>query len=179
MSQVGQARIPVDQALRHMGVDAPPALREVLAPLRGSSDLRDALVEVAERGRTAEMEQIVMQLLLARSRDPKTMLESIQEVLIPRLDGDLAVDRNLDKLMSGQRWNTIMMVAITGILFLIFDSTESFHNFYASVLGQASLVIAILIVTGMVALLNQLTRPPARVRWAVRRLVESEAASNA
>jgi hypothetical protein len=179
VSQVGQARIPVDQALRHMGVDAPPALREVLAPLRGSSDLRDALVEVAERGRTAEMEQIVMQLLLARSRDPKTMLESIQEVLIPRLDGDLAVDRNLDKLMSGQRWNTIMMVAITGSLFLIFDSTESFHNFYASVLGQASLVIAILIVTGMVALLNQLTRPPARVRWAVRRLVELEAASNA
>lgn len=179
VSQVSQARIPVDQALRQMASDAPPSLAEVLAPLRGTSDLRDALVEVAEIGRTPELEQIVMQLLLARSRDPRTMLESIEEVLIPRLDGDLAVDRNLDKLLSGQRWNTIMMVGITGALFLIFDSTESFHTFYASILGQVSLVVAILIVTGMVALLNRLTRPPTRVRWVVRRLVEMEASPNA
>ncbi|MHB1525042.1 MAG: type II secretion system F family protein [Candidatus Dormibacteria bacterium] len=174
VSQVSQSRIPVDEALRRMAQDPPKALADILSPLRSSEDLRDALVEVAEKAGTPEMEQITMQLVLARSRDPKTMLNSIEEVVIPRLDGDLALDRNLDKLMSGTRWNTIMMVAITGALFLIFDSAQSFHAFYASVGGQLSLMAAILIVSGMVALLNLLTRPPTRVRWAVRRLVEME-----
>jgi len=175
VSQVSQSRIPVDEALRRMAQDPPKALAKVLSPLRSSADLRDALAEVAERAGTPEMEQIAMQLVLARSRDPKTMLQSLQEVVIPQLDGALALDRNLDKLMSGTRWNTIMMVAITGALFLIFDSAQSFHAFYASVGGQLSLMAAILIVSGMVALLNLLTRPPARVRWSVRRLVEMEA----
>ena len=174
VGEISRSRIPVNQALHNMAIDAPAALTRILAPLAGSGDIREALIEVAERGRTPEMEQIAMLLLLARTRDPKVMVANIEDVLLPRLAGDLKVDRNLDKLMTDVRLKAVIMIFVISGLFVFLDTTQSFHSFYGTFLGQVSLMVAILILTGAVMVLNRMTRPPARVRWSVRRLMELE-----
>lgn len=179
VGEISRSRITVNQALHNMALDAPAALTKILAPLAGSGDIREALIEVAERGRTPEMEQIAMLLLLARTRDPNVMVANIEDALLPRLAGDLKVDRNLDKLMMDVRLKAVIMVIVISGLFFFLDTTQSFHSFYSTFLGQVSLGVAILIVTGAVAMLNRMTRPPARVRWSVRRLMELEAAFDA
>lgn len=179
VGEISRSRITVNQALHNMAIDAPEALAKILAPLAGSGDVREALIAVAERARTPEMEQIAMLLLLARTRDPSAMVANIQEALLPRLAGDLRVDRNLDKLMMDVRLKAVIMVVVISGLFVFLDTTQSFHAFYGTFMGQISLGVAILIVTGAVMMLNRMTRPPARVRWSVRRLMELEAAFDA
>jgi len=172
--QVTRAHVPVVQAIRSLATDPPDVLREILAPLGTSMDLRRALIAVASRSRSPQTERICLAMMEAFTRDPKTLIDSIGQVIVPGMEGDLRIDATIETLLKGQRINHYLMMGVIGFLFLYLDTVAVFHTFYVTAVGQIALAAAVIIMTGMIALMERIVRVPRRPRWDLRRAMELE-----
>jgi len=150
-----------------------PELRELLTPLQTALSMEEGLLDMAERSRSAFVEDVCVLLLAGRSRDPRELVHQLRDQVIPELEEDIALLDATRAAVAVQRRSAQMIGAVLAVLIGAFNTVPVLHDFLVSVQGEITLVIAALIFAGSIAIMGTLLRTPRPARWDVR-LVRAE-----
>jgi hypothetical protein len=160
----------LDTALIELGRNAGPDLGYVLAPLaRGGSTIAN-IVEMGVRARSPIVEQAAAVLIWARSRSSDFLIDTIDTVLIPVGEAQLAIQEEAMVTLAQQRAVTFAMAALISAMLAIALSVDTLRTYYQSVGGQVVLVVVVLLFAALVMFLGLIVRPQSWTRWDLRHL---------
>jgi hypothetical protein len=151
----------LDAVLREVAQHPRPELRELLTPLQTALSMEEGLLDMAERSRSAFVEDVCVLLL------------ELRDQVIPELEEDIALLDATRAAVAVQRRSAQMIGAVLAVLIGAFNTVPVLHDFLVSVQGEITLVIAALIFAGSIAIMGTLLRTPRPARWDVR-LVRAE-----
>jgi hypothetical protein len=164
----------LDTALQELGRTAGPDLGYVLAPLaRGGSTIAN-VVEMGVRARSPIVEQSAAVLVWARSRSSDFLIQTIDTVLIPVGEAQLAVQEESMVTLAQQRAVTFAMSALMVIMLAITLSVDSLRTYYQSFGGQVVLIVVAIFFAVLVVFLGLIVRPQSWTRWNLRRLADEQ-----
>ena len=164
----------LDTALQELGRNAGPELVYVLAPLvRGGSTIAN-VVEMGVRARSPIVEQAAAVLIWARSRSSDFLIRTIDTVLLPVGEAQLAIQEESMVTLAQQRAVTFAMSSLIVVMLSIALSVDQLRVYYQSVGGQVVLVIVVLLFAALVAFLGVIVRPQSWTRWDLRRLAQEQ-----
>ena len=171
-----QSNLALDRALREAAANPVPELAPVLAPLAGDASVAESLTEVARRARSPLFDLVVTALLIARSHNPRALVNVIGEVLVPVLDVTVEVQEENHATVAQQRAAALAVGVIMVVLLAAVMRVPSLHSFYDSAAGQLVLVLVAAMYLALVWCIGQVARPVRWVAWdieAVRRETEA------
>jgi len=164
----------LDTALQEIGRNPGPDLSHVLAPLaRGGSTIAN-VVEMAVRARSPIVEQAAAVLIWARSRSSEFLIQTIDTVLIPVGEAELAIQEESMTTLAQQRAVTFAMSSLIIVMLAIALSVDSLRAYYQSFGGQVVLILVALLFAALVILLGLIVRPQSWTRWNLRRLADEQ-----
>ncbi|MGA2282218.1 MAG: hypothetical protein ABSH07_00825 [Candidatus Dormibacteria bacterium] len=164
----------LDTALLELGRNAGTDLSYVLAPLaRGGSTIAN-IVEMGIRARSPIVEQAAAVLIWARSRSSDFLIETIDNVLIPVGEAQLAIQEESMVTLAQQRAVTFAMSALIGAMLAIALSVDTLRAYYQSLGGQVVLIIVVLLFAALVVFLGLIVRPQSWTRWNLQRLADEQ-----
>jgi hypothetical protein len=164
----------LDTALQEIGRNPGPDLSNVLAPLaRGGSTIAN-IVEMGVRARSPIVEQAAAVLIWARSRSSEFLIQTIDTVLIPVGEAQLAIQEESLVTLAQQRAVTLAMSSLIAVMLAIALSVDTLRAYYQSFGGQVVLVVVGLLFTALVVLLGLIVRPQSWTRWNLRRLADEQ-----
>ncbi|MHB8507144.1 MAG: type II secretion system F family protein [Candidatus Dormibacteria bacterium] len=159
------ANTAFDQALRDIADTAPAELREVLSPLAGDAPMAEALVEVERRARSPLATMICLAFMLSRTRNQAALVDLLSDTLLPAATAALGIETEADVTATQQRTIVYIMLLIEGGSLWYVSSVPTFHQFYANVLGQLTLVVIAVMFLGLTWVVGRMLRRPAWTRW--------------
>ena len=171
-----QSNLALDRALREAAANPVPELAPVLAPLAGDAPVAESLTEVARRARSPLFDLVVTALLIARSHNPRALVNVIWEVLVPVLDVTVEVQEENHATVAQQRAAALAVGVIMVVLLAAVMRVPSLHAFYDSAAGQLVLLLVAAMYLALVWCIGQVARPVRWVAWdidAVRRETEA------
>jgi Flp pilus assembly protein TadB len=164
----------LDTALQELGRNPGPDLGHVLAPLaRGGSTIAN-IVEMGVRARSPIVEQAAAVLIWARSRSTDFLIQTIDTVLVPVGEAELAIQEESMVTLAQQRAVTFAMSSLIVVMLAIALSVDTLRAYYQSFSGQVVLVIVALLFAGLVVLLGLIVRPQSWTRWNLQRLADEQ-----
>ncbi|HYA00232.1 MAG TPA: hypothetical protein VEK76_07750 [Candidatus Binatia bacterium] len=164
----------LDTALQEIGRNPGAELVHVLAPLaRGGSTVAN-VVEMGLTARSPIVEQAAAVLIWTRSRSSDFLIQTIDQVLIPVGDAQLAVQEEGMVTLSQQRAVSVAMSALLIAMLAMVLRVDSLRAYYQSVTGQIVLLLVFGLFAGLVLVLGQIVRPGGWTRWNLRRLAEEQ-----
>ena len=155
----------LDTALQELSRNAAPELAHVLAPLGGGGSVIDNIVEMGLRARSPIVEQAAAVLISARSRSSEFLIQTIDTVLIPVGEAQLAIQEENMATLAQQRAVTIAMSVLIGLMIGVVLLIDSLRAYYESVGGQLVLGGALLLFALAVGFLGLIIRPRQWTRW--------------
>ncbi len=164
----------LDTALQELGRNPGPDLGFVLAPLaRGGSTITN-VVEMGVRARSPIVEQVAAVLIWARSRSSDFLIQTIDTVLIPVGEAQLAIQEEAMVTLAQQRAVTFAMSSLLVLMLAIALGVDTLRAYYQSFAGQVVLIVVAVLFTGLVIFLGLIVRPQTWTRWNLRRLAEEQ-----
>jgi hypothetical protein len=164
----------LDTALLEIAAQPPRLLESVLAPLRQGGLIGDSLAACAIRSRSPIQEQACGVLMWARSRSLDALISTIDTVLLPVADAQLAVEEEAMVTLTQQRAVSMAMAVLMLVMFLSVARVGSFRAYYQSPAGTVVVTVVVAMFCGLVAAVNRLARPTRWTRWNMAALAEAE-----
>lgn len=164
----------LDTALQEIGRDPGPGLEHLLEPLAWSGPVADGIVAVGERARSPVVEYACAVLLWARTRSVDALIDTIDRLLLPVGEMQLAVEEEAAVTLTQQRSVTVAMSALMAVMFAVALRVDTFRAFYQSLAGNVTLVIVIVLFASLVALLGVIVHVRGWTRWNLRRLADEQ-----
>ncbi|HZV52749.1 MAG TPA: hypothetical protein VFD49_23680 [Candidatus Dormibacteraeota bacterium] len=175
-SLMQQSNLALDRALRETARAPVPELRHVLAPLAGDGPVAPGLVEVARRARSPLADLLVTCLLIARTRDPGSLVGLIDDVLRPVLELSVEIQQENHATVAQQRAAAIAIGVIMAVMLVAVTRVPSMQAFYVSPPGQAVALAVLGMYLGLVWMIGRVARPLRWTGWdveAIRREMEA------
>jgi Flp pilus assembly protein TadB len=164
----------LDTALQELGRNPGPELEYVLSPLsRGGSTVAN-VVEMGMRARSPIVDQAAGVLIWSRSRSLESLIDTIDTILIPVGEAQLAVQEEGMVSLAQQRAVTFAMSALLAVMLAVLLRISSFRQYYQSPAGQLVLVIVALLFAMLVGLLGAIARTREWTRWDLRSMAEQQ-----
>ena len=164
----------LDTALQELGRNPGSELGYVLAPLaRGGSTIAN-VVEMGVRARSPIVEQVAAVLIWARSRSSEFLIQTIDTVLIPVGEAQLAIQEESMVTLAQQRAVTFAMSSLLVVMLALALGVDTLRAYYQSFAGQVVLIVVALLFSVLVVALGLIVRPQGWTRWNLRRLAEEQ-----
>lgn len=164
----------LDTALQEMGRSPGPDLEYVLSPLsRGGSTIAN-VVEMGMHARSPLVEQAAGVLIWSRSRSLNWLIDTIDTILIPVGEAQLAVQEEGMVSLAQQRAVTFAMSALLAVMLAVLLRISSFRQYYQSPAGQMVLVVVALLFALLVGLLGIIARTRGWTRWDLSAMAEQQ-----
>lgn len=164
----------LDTALQEIGRNPGKDLDYVLSPLARGGSVVNNIVEAGMLSRSPIVEYACGVLLWARSRSLDTLIQAIDEILLPVGDAQLAVQEESLVTLSQQRAVTFAMTALMLFMFFVVIRVDVFSSYYQSLQGNIILGVVIVIFAGLVGSLGLITRVQGWTRWDLRKLAHEQ-----
>jgi Flp pilus assembly protein TadB len=164
---LSQGQQTLNHALKDLAQNPDPKLAHALLPLRTADSVSDALVEVAKRGMSPMLERMCVDLMLSIDQTPEAFIEQAQKILIPQYDQDLDAQARNHAALAGGRQNGLIVVMVMALAFVVVMRVDTLRQAYASVFGQAMLIVDGILVMGILGVLGMMTPKTPWVRWDV------------
>jgi Flp pilus assembly protein TadB len=164
----------LDTALQEVGRNSGAELEYVFEPLRRGGSVVGNIVEMGQRSRSPIVEYASGVLIWARSRSLDSLIEAIDEILLPVGEAQLAVQEESMVTLTQQRAVTFAMSALMIFMFVIVIRVDVFRTYYESVGGQIVLGIVMIIFAILVGALGLLVRIGNWTRWDLRALAAQQ-----
>ena len=164
----------LDTALQELGRNSGSELEYVFAPLKRGGSVVANIVEMGVRSRSPVVEYAAGVLIWARSRSLDSLIQAIDEILIPVGEAQLAVQEESMVTLTQQRAVTFAMSALMGFMFVVVVRVDIFRTYYQSLSGQIILGIVVVIFSGLVGVLGVIVRVGNWTRWDLRRLARQQ-----
>lgn len=164
----------LDTALQEIGRSPGRELEYVLAPLARGGSVVQNIVETGVRSRSPVVEYACGVLIWARSRSLDSLIEAIDEILLPVGDAQLAVQEEALVTLTQQRAVTFAMAALMGFMFFVIDRVDIFNAYYRTTEGSIVLGVVMLIFAGLVFALGVIVRVSTWTRWDLRKLAREQ-----
>jgi hypothetical protein len=164
----------LDTALQELGGSPGPDLEYVLAPLRRGGSTIANVVEMGVRARSPIVEQAAGVLIWARSRSVESLIDTIDSLLIPVGEAQLAVQEEGMVSLAQQRAVTFAMSALLVVMLAVLLRISSFREYYQSVTGQLILVLVTILFAMLVGLLGMIARTRDWTRWDLPSMAEQQ-----
>jgi len=164
------ANTAFDQALRDIAESVGGELGHHLAPLVGDRPIAEALVEVERRARSPLASQICTVFILARTRNQAALVRLLTDTVLPAANAALLIQTEGEVTLAQQRTVTYIMLLIEAVSLWYVTTVPSFHDYYASFLGQLTLVAIALLFLGLVWSVGLILKRPQWTRWDLQRL---------
>jgi hypothetical protein len=126
------------------------------------------------RARSPIVEQAAAVLIWARSRSTDFLIQTIDTVLVPVGEAELAIQEESMVTLAQQRAVTFAMSSLIVVMLAIALSVDTLRAYYQSFSGQVVLVIVALLFAGLVVLLGLIVRPQSWTRWNLQRLADEQ-----
>ena len=164
----------LDTALQELGRNPGSELGYVLAPLaRGGSTIAN-VVEMGVRARSPIVEQVAAVLIWARSRSSEFLIQTIDTVLIPVGEAQLAIQEESMVTLAQQRAVTFAMSSLLVVMLALALGVDTLRAYYQSFAGQVVLIVVALLFSVLVVALGLIVRPQGWTRWNLRRLAADQ-----
>ena len=164
----------LDTALQEIGRNPGKDMEYLLSPLaRGGSVLAN-IVEVGVRSRSPIVEYACGVLIWARSRSLDSLIEAIDEILLPVGMKQLEVQEESMITLTQQRAVTFAMTALMGVMFMVVINVPNFRSFYVQFIGNVILGVVVLIFIGLVFLLGVIVKVGSWTRWDLVKLARQQ-----
>jgi hypothetical protein len=164
----------LDTALQEMGRRPSAELAVVFAPLSDRGSTLANVVEMGRRARSPIVEAAVAVFIWARSRSSEFLIQSIDSVLLPVGEAQIALEEERMTTLSQQRAVTVAMAALLGVMLFLVLRIDSLRAFYQSFVGQIWLLVAFGVFALLVAVLGALVRQRGWTRWELVRLADEQ-----
>jgi len=148
------ANTAFDQALRDIAESVGGELGHHLAPL-----VRSPLAS-----------QICTVFILARTRNQAALVRLLTDTVLPAANAALLIQTEGEVTLAQQRTVTYIMLLIEAVSLWYVTTVPSFHDYYASFLGQLTLVAIALLFLGLVWSVGLILKRPQWTRWDLQRL---------
>jgi uncharacterized membrane protein (DUF485 family) len=160
----------IDVILRDSGLHPPYGLEWILAPLSDPSLVLDeALVAMADRARIPEAEMLCLALLASRTRRQEDLVVLLENVVLPVMEAKLQEQVDALEAMTQKRSQAVAMSLIMLGMFLALIRVDAIRQGYASLPGQALLVVTAVIFGLVLLLVSSLYRVGTFTRWDLER----------
>lgn len=160
----------LDTALQEIGRSPSAELSQVLAPLgRGGSTIANC-VEMGVRARSPLVEQAAAVLIWARSRSSDFLIQTIDTVLLPVGEAQVALQEEYMTTLTQQRAVTVAMAALLIAMLAVVLRVGSLRAYYQTVAGQLVLLLVLALFAILVGLLGVILRARPWTRWDLGRL---------
>ena len=169
----------LDTALQELGRRPGAELGYVLAPLARGGSVVANIVDVGLRSRSPVIEYSCGLLLWSRTRSLDTLIESIDEVLLPISQSQLEIQEEAQVTLAQQRAVTYAMTGLMGFVFLFVIRVGIFASFYKTAGGSVVLAIVFAIFFFLVWMLGKIVSTETWTRWDLRRLAAEQERLNA
>lgn len=164
----------LDTALQEIGRNPGDSMEYVLSPLaRGGSTVAN-IVEVGIRSRSPIVEYACGVLIWSRSRSLDSLIEAIDEILLPIGEAQLAVQEESMITLTQQRAVTFAMAGLMFAMFMVVTTTPNFKVFYTTTLGNVVLAVVLAMFSGLVAMLGVIVRIGSWTRWDLIKLARQQ-----
>ncbi|MDQ6855944.1 MAG: hypothetical protein M3Z57_02570 [Candidatus Dormibacteraeota bacterium] len=165
---------PLDTALQEIGRNPGPELEYVLAPLARGGSVVDNIVSVGLRARSPVVEYACAVLLWTRSRSLDSLIEAIDQLLLPVGEAQLAVQEEASVTLTQQRAVTAAMSVLMIVMFAVVVRVDGFRSYYQSLQGNIVLLAVVLLFVLLVGLLGVIVRVRNWTRWDLQRLADEQ-----
>jgi len=169
----------LDTALQELGRNPGPDLGYVLEPLNRGGSVVENIVDVGRRSRSPIIEYACGVLLWSRTRSLDSLIQAIDEVLIPISEAQLAVQEEAQATLAQQRAVTFAMSGLMVVVFLTIVRVDTFAAYYRSATGNLVLALVILMFFFLVWTLGVIVKVSPWTRWNLRRLADEHERLNA
>jgi hypothetical protein len=164
----------LDHALQEIGRNPGKDLEYMLSPLaRGGSVLAN-IVEVGIRSRSPIIEYACGVLIWARSRSLDSLIEAIDEILLPVGEAQLEVQEESMVTLTQQRAVTFAMTGLMLAMLMVVTTTSNFRTFYQGTFGNVILFIVVAMFMFLVFILGIIVRVGSWTRWDLRKLARQQ-----
>lgn len=164
----------LDTALQELGRSPGTELEFVMSPLRRGGSTVANIVEMGRRARSPIVDQAAGVLIWARSRSVESLIDTIDTILIPVGEAQLAVEEEGMVSLTQQRAVTFAMSALLVVMLAVLLRISSFRQYYQSAAGQMVLVIVALLFALLVGLLGVIARNREWTRWDLHSMAEQQ-----
>jgi hypothetical protein len=164
----------LDAALQELGRQAGAELAHVMAPLARPSPTVANVVEMGLRARSPIVEQAAAIFVWSRSRSSEFLIQTIDRVLIPVGEAQIAMEEEGLVTLSQQRAVAVAMASLLGIMLFLILRVDSLRAFYQTFVGQLWLLAVFTIFAVLVVALGMIVRPRETTRWDLRRLADEQ-----
>jgi len=164
----------LDTALQGIGRNPGTELGHVLAPLARGGSTVDNVVEMGIRARSPIVEQASAVLIWARSRSSDFLIQTIDNVLIPVGEAQLAVQEEALVTLSQQRAVTVAMSCLLALMLGVILRVDTLRAYYQTVVGQVVLLVVFALFALLIMSLSRIARSRAWTRWNLRRLAQEQ-----
>ena len=118
-------------------------------------------------------------LIWARSRSINALIATIDDVILPVSEAQLAVEEESMVTLAQQRTVTFAMAALMGLMFVTILRVDSFRAYYQSAAGTGVLAAAMALFFVLVWGLGRIVRVERWTRWNMHSLAAQEARPHA
>ena len=165
----------LDTALQEIGRNPGDELVYVMSPLARSGSVVANIVEMGRRSRSPIVENAAGVLIWARSRSLDSLIQAIDEIILPVGQAQLSVQEEALVTLSQQRAVTMAMTGLMLFMFFMTMRVPVFQTYYQSFpTGPIVLGIVIGMFAGLVGILGILVRLDTWTRWDLDRLAEQQ-----
>lgn len=155
----------LDTALPELAASAGRELQHVLAPLQRGGSTSRGIVECGSRSRSALVESSCAVLLWARTRSIAALIDTIDGVLLPVGEAQLAVEEESLVTLTQQRAVIFAMSALMAAMLASLLRVDSFRAYYETAPGTVVLLAAIAIFCGLTVAVGRIVRVDRWTRW--------------
>jgi hypothetical protein len=169
----------LDTALQELGRNPGADLSYVLEPLSRGGSVVENIVAAGQRSRSPIIEYACGVLIWSRTRSLDSLIEAIDDVLIPISEAQLAVQEEAQATLAQQRAVTFAMSGLLVVVFLTIVRVDTFANYYRSATGSFVLALVIGMFFFLVWTLGVIVKVSPWTRWNLRRLADEHERLNA
>jgi hypothetical protein len=126
------------------------------------------------RARSPLVEQAAAVLIWARTRSSDFLIETIDSVLVPVGEAQIAVQEESMVTLTQQRAVTVAMAGLLGAMLVLILRVGSLRAFYQTFAGQVWLLVVLAVFTILVVALGLIVRPREWTRWNLHALAEEQ-----
>lgn len=164
----------LDTALQEIARSPSAELAHILEPLGRGGATVAGCVEMGLRARSPLVEQAAAVLIWARSRSSDFLIHTIDGVLVPVGEAQLAVQEEHMAILTQQRAVTVAMSALLVAMLAVVLRVGSLRAYYQTLVGQIILLLVFALFAVLVSLLGWIVRVRPWTRWDLPRLAEEQ-----
>lgn len=169
----------LDTALLEIATEPPRELAALLAPLRGGGTMAENIAECGNRSRSPLIEGGCAVLLWARTRSLDALIDSIDSVLLPVGEAQLAVEEESLVTLTQQRAVIFAMAALMAVMLATLLRVDSFRAYYATPVGTLVLLIALALFVGLTFAVGRVVSVARWTRWNLQAMLRQDSGPRA